>query len=83
MLISGYVTGSFRAGTPVQITLRVTCAKYRTVAKVKLSSSGTFSATVPAPSAKASEIAVYRAQTTVLQDGHPEPTDTLPTPPTA
>lgn len=83
VLISGYVTGSFRAGTPVQITLRVTCAKYRTVAKVKLSSSGTFSATVPAPSAKASEIAVYRAQTTVLQDGHPEPTDTLPTPPTA
>jgi trimeric autotransporter adhesin len=79
--IAGRVTGSFRAGTAVHITLRVTCAKYKSVATVKLTSAGTFSATVPAPSGADSQIAVYRATTTVLQDGHPFATFTLPTPP--
>jgi hypothetical protein len=79
--VAGRVTGSFRAGTPVRITLRVTCALYKTVATVKLTKTGAFSATVPAPTGAASQIAVYRAATTVLTDGHPFPTFTLPTPP--
>jgi hypothetical protein len=79
--IAGRVTGSFRAGTAVHITLRVTCAKYKNLATVKLTRGGTFSATVPAPSGTASQIAVYRATTTVLEDGHPFATFTLPTPP--
>jgi hypothetical protein len=79
--IAGRVTGSFRPGTPVRITLRVTCAKYKTVATVKLTGAGTFSATVPAPSGASSQIAVYRAITTVLKGGHPFATFTLPTPP--
>ena len=79
--IAGHVTGSFKAGTLVHITLRVTCAKYKTVDTVKLGRSGTFRALVPAPSGASSQIAVYRAATTVLDDGHPEPTFTLPTPP--
>lgn len=81
VLLSGYVTGSFKAGTKVKILLRVTCSKEEVIANVKLTRSGKFSATVPAPSAAASQIAVYRATTTVLKDGHPEPTFTLPTPP--
>ena len=81
VLLSGYVTGSFKAGTKVKILLRVTCSKEEVIAKVKLTRSGRFSATVRAPSAAASQIAVYRATTTVLKDGHPEPTFTLPTPP--
>ena len=80
--LSGHVTGSFRAGTPVKITLRVTCSRERVVATVKLTQAGTFTATVPAPTGAASQIAVYRAATTVLDDGHPEQTYTLPTPPT-
>jgi hypothetical protein len=83
VLISGYVTGSFKAGTAVKILLRVTCSKEEVVAKVKLTRSGKFSATVPAPTGAASQIAVYRASTTVLDDGHPEATFTLPTPPNA
>jgi len=65
----------------VKILLRVTCSKEEVIAKVKLTRSGKFSATVPAPSAAASQIAVYRATTSVLKDGHPERTFTLPTPP--
>lgn len=79
--IAGRVTGSFRPGTAVHITLRVTCTKYKNVATVKLTRGGTFSATVPAPSGANSQIAVYRATTTVLEDGHPFATFTLPTPP--
>jgi hypothetical protein len=79
--IAGRVTGSFRPGTAVHITLRVTCAKYKNVATVKLTRGGAFSATVPAPSGANSAIAVYRATTTVLEDGHPFATFTLPTPP--
>ncbi len=79
--IAGRVSGSFRVGTAVHITLRVTCAKYANVATVKLTHAGTFSATVPAPTGAASEIAVYRATTAVLVDGHPFATFTLPTPP--
>ena len=82
VLLSGYVTGSFRPGTPVRISLRVTCTSTRTVATVKLMRSGAFRATVPAPSGAASAIAVYRAATSVLVDGHPQSTFTLPTPPT-
>ncbi len=81
VLLSGYVTGSFKAGTEVKILLRVTCSKEEVIDKVKLTRSGKFSATVPAPSAATSQIAVYRATTSVLKDGHPEPTFTLPTPP--
>ena len=81
VLLSGYVTGSFKAGSEVKILLRVTCSKEEVIAKVKLTRSGKFSATVPAPSAAASQIAVYRATTSVLKDGHPERTFTLPTPP--
>jgi hypothetical protein len=79
--IAGDVTGSFRAGTPVHIMLRITCARYRTVATVKLSRSGTFDAVVPAPSGSASQIAAYRGATTVLDSGHREATFTLPIPP--
>jgi hypothetical protein len=79
--IAGRVSGSFRAGTAVHIGLRVTCAKYKNVATVKLTHAGTFSATVPAPTGAASQIAAYRATTTVLADGHPFATFTLPTPP--
>ncbi len=82
VLLSGYVTGSFRPDTVVKILLRVTCSKEVVIAKAKLTSSGKFSASVPAPSGAASQIAVYRATTTVLDDGHPEATFTLPTPPT-
>lgn len=81
--IAGRVTGSFHPGTLVHITLRVTCARYKTVATVKLTKAGTFSATVPAPSGASSQIAVYRAATTVLTGGHPFPTFTLPTPPSS
>lgn len=82
VLLSGYVTGSFKAGAVVKILLRVTCSKEEVIAKVKLTGSGKFSATVAAPTGAASQIAVYRATTTVLKDGHPETTFTLPTPPT-
>ncbi|HEY5194827.1 MAG TPA: hypothetical protein VIJ39_13295 [Solirubrobacteraceae bacterium] len=81
ILLSGYVTGSFKAGAVVKILLRVTCSKEKVIAKVKLTGSGKFSATVPAPTGAASQIAVYRGTTTVLKDGHPETTFTLPTPP--
>ena len=81
--IIGRVTGSFKVGAPVTIVLRVTCASYRIVARVKLTRGGMFSADVPAPHGAASAIAVYRAQTTVLDHGHREPTFTLPTPPTS
>ncbi len=80
--LSGYVTGSFKAGTAVKILLRVTCSKEEVAAKVKLTPSGRFTATVPAPTGATSQIAVYRATTTVLDHGHPETTYTLPTPPT-
>jgi hypothetical protein len=81
VLLSGYVTGSFKAGTVVKILLRVTCSKEAVVAKVKLSRSGRFSVSVAAPTGAASQIAVYRATTTVLDRRHPETTFTLPTPP--
>ena len=81
VLLSGYVTGSFKAGTTVKILARITCSKEEVIAKVKLTHSGKFSATVPAPTGAASQIAVYRGTTTVLKDGHPETTYTLPTPP--
>jgi hypothetical protein len=80
--LTGYVTGSFKAGTAVKILLRVTCSKEEVVAKVKLTRAGRFTATVPAPTGAASQISVYRATTTVLDHGHPEATYTLPTPPT-
>jgi len=80
--LSCYVTGSFKAGSAVKILLRVTCSKEEVAAKVKLTGSGRFTATVPAPTGAASQIAVYRATTTVLDHGHPETTYTLPTPPT-
>lgn len=81
VLLSGYVTGSFKAGTIVKLLLRVTCSKEEVIAKTKLSRSGRFTASVPAPTGAASQIAVYRATTTVLDGGHPETTFTLPTPP--
>jgi hypothetical protein len=80
VLLSGYVTGSFRAGTIVKILLRVTCSKEQVIAKVKLTRSGKFSAKAPAATGAASQIAVYRGTTSVLKDGHPETTYTLPTP---
>jgi hypothetical protein len=81
VLLAGYVTGSFKAGAKVKILARITCSKEEVIAKVKLTHSGKFSATVPAPTGAASQVAVYRATTTVLNDGHPETTYTLPTPP--
>lgn len=81
VLLSGYVTGSFKAGAVVKILLRVTCSSEKVIAKVKLNGAGKFNATVPAPTGAASQIAVYRGTTTVLKDGHPETTFTLPTPP--
>lgn len=83
VVLSGYVSGSFKAGTVVKILLRVTCSKEKVIAKVKLTGSGKFNATVPAPTGAASQIAVYRGTTTVLKDGHPEGTFTLPTPPSS
>ncbi len=83
VLLSGYVTGSFKAGAVVKILLRVTCSKEEVIAKVKLTRSGKFNATVPAPTGAASQIAVYRATTTVLKDGQSrDDLFTLPTPPT-
>jgi hypothetical protein len=82
VLLSGYVTGSFKVGTVVKILLRVTCSKEEVLAKTKLSRSGRFNVSVAAPTGAASQIAVYRAATTVLDGGHPETTFTLPTPPT-
>jgi hypothetical protein len=81
VLLAGYVTGSFKAGAVVKILLRVTCSSEKVIAKVKLNGAGKFNATVPAPTGAASQIAVYRGTTTVLKDGHPETTFTLPTPP--
>jgi len=81
VVLSGYVTGSFRAGTVVRILLRVTCRSEHVVASTKLTRSGRFTVTVPAPTGAASQIAVYRGSTSVLDNGHPEPTYTLPTPP--
>ncbi len=81
VLLSGYVTGSFKAGAVVKILLRVTCSSEKVIAKVKLNGAGKFNATVPAPTGAASQIAVYRGTTTVLKDGHLETTFTLPTPP--
>ena len=81
VLLAGYATGSFKAGSAVNILLRVTCSKEEVVAKVKLTRAGKFTVTVPAPTGVASQIAVYRATTTVLDGGHPETTYTLPTPP--
>jgi hypothetical protein len=81
ILLTGYVTGSFKAGAVVKILLRVTCSSEKVIAKVKLDGAGKFNATVPAPTGAASQIAVYRGTTTVLKDGHPEATFTLPTPP--
>lgn len=78
--LQGAVSGSFRTGAKVVITLRVTCSSYRVVAKTKLTRSGRFSATFAAPSGAAAQIAVYRAQTTVLSGSHPEKTFTLPQP---
>ena len=83
VLLSGYVTGSFKAGALVKILARVTCSSEQVVAKVKLTRAGKFSATVPAPKGAASQIAVYRGTTTVLAGGRPETTYTLPTPPSA
>ncbi len=83
VLLSGYVTGSFKAGSTVKILLRVTCFKEEVIAKVKLTRAGKFSATVPAPKGAASQIAVYRGTTTVLAGGRPETTYTLPTPPSS
>jgi hypothetical protein len=82
VVLSGYVTGSFKAGTAVKLLLRVTCSKEEVVTKVKLTRSGKFSATVPAPTGAERQIAVYRASTSVLDDGRSETTYTLPTPPT-
>lgn len=79
--VAGAVTGHFRRGTAVKIGLRVTCAKYLVVGKAKLGRTGTFTATVAAPSAAGREVAVYRATTTVLTGRHREPTATLPLPP--
>ena len=75
------MTGGFKVGSAVKILLRVTCSKEEVVAKVKLTRSGKFTATVPAPTGATSQIAVYRATTTVLDGGHSETTYTLPTPP--
>jgi hypothetical protein len=83
VLLSGYVSGSFKAGTVVKILLRVTCSSEKVIAKTKLTGSGKFSVAVPAPTGAASQIAVYRGTTTVLKGGHPETTYTLPTPPSS
>jgi hypothetical protein len=80
--IDGFVTGAFRLGTVVTIKLRVTCGQYTVVAHVPLGRHGSFTALVRAPSGLSGSVAVYRAQTTVLKDGHDEPTFTLPHPPT-
>ena len=81
VLLGGRVTGSFRAGTPVSIRLRVTCSTWKTVAGVRLTRSGTFSTKVKALGGDASQSAVYRAQTSVLLRGHSFGTYTLPTTP--
>ena len=77
VLLRGRVSGAFRAGTPVSIRLRISCETYRQIATVTLSKTGTFSARVPAPPHGQQQIAAYRAQTMVLVQGHPQPTDTL------
>jgi len=81
VLLAGRVTGSFRAGTKVALRLRVTCSSYRTLASVRLTRAGTFTAKVPAPATAAvvGQVAVYRAQTFVLLHGHSFGTYTLPT----
>ncbi len=79
--LAGFVTGEFRPGALVEVTLRRTCGLTETVARVRLGPHGHFEAVVPAPIGVLGSIAVYRAQTTVLDDGHVEPTFTLPRPP--
>jgi hypothetical protein len=80
--LAGHVSGSFRPGTKVSIRLRITCSTYRTVAVVRLTRSGTYSATVRAPTGAAGQVATYRAQTTVLKHRRPFQTYSLPTTPT-
>jgi hypothetical protein len=82
VLVAGHVTGSFRRGTKVRITLRTSCTTNKLVGTARLRRDGRWSATVAAPSADQSQIAVYRASTTVLSGHHTEPTFTLPHAPT-
>ncbi len=79
--IAGGVKGSFKPGTPVVIAERLTCSSYHTLATVKLTRAGTFSATVPAPTGAAGQIALYRASTKVLLHRVAQPTSTEPLPP--
>jgi hypothetical protein len=79
LLLSGRVAGSFRAGTAVLIHERLACAKEVVLAKTVLSAKGTFSATVPLSNGGSTE-RTYRASTTVLWNGRPELTYTLPVP---
>ncbi len=81
VLLGGRVSGSFRAGTPVSVRLRVTCSTWKIVAGVRLTRSGTFSTKVKALGGAAGQSAVYRAQTSVLLRGHSFGTYTLPTTP--
>jgi hypothetical protein len=78
--VSGRVSGSFKAGTAERIRLRVTCRSSRTVDTLTLTKSGTCSASVAPAVGVKGPVAVYRACTTVLRNGHREPTDSLPVP---
>lgn len=80
LLLSGRVSGSFKADTPVTIHSRVACAKEATVGQTSLTRAGTFSASVPLPPSDDAGLTTYRASTDVLWGSHPELTYTLPEP---
>ena len=80
VLLSGQVSGSFKRGTAVKIIERVTCTRFKVVAHVRLTRSGSYSAKVAAPTGTAAQLAMYRAQTAVLLRGFSHATYTLPTP---
>lgn len=76
--VTGFVTRPFKARAPVVIAQRTTCSAFTTLATVKLSARGTFSATVtPRPG---TDVGVYRAQVKVPQGSRTTSTFTLPRP---
>jgi len=75
--LHGRVTGSFRAGAEVTIYVSQTCTTQKTIARTRLSRTGTFSVTMPGEAAQAGEVTLYRARTTVLYQGQTFSTYTL------
>lgn len=75
--LRGRVTGSFRAGAEVAIYVSQTCTTQKTIARTRLTRTGTFSVTMPPEASLPGEVTLYRARTTVLYRGQPFSTFTL------